>query len=136
MIKTGENLTIFAPNDKAFEQQKDKDPLEDKESKKNFLNNHVIVGQRVPIYPNHQEQPENDQEEAQDTPKILRANIIIRGGPLVHVIDRVSSQPINSMSLLAMQPAISVMMKLLKSVNMRDTLDRKWALGDVLMGRF
>ena len=112
-------MTIFAPNDKAFD--KDPNPIEDEESRKNFLNNHVVVGQRVPIFPNNQD----NGEESGDTPKILRANIIIRGGPLVHVIDRVNSEPINSMSLLGMQPAISLMMNLVKAVNLRDTLNCK-----------
>ncbi|KAI2810512.1 hypothetical protein BLOT_001674 [Blomia tropicalis] len=117
--KYGENLTLFAPNDKAFDDAV-QDGSNDEELEKNFVDNHFIVGQRVPIFPSKPTMFDS----IDDYPKVLRPNIIVPGGPLVHIIDRVNTKPFNAMSILTMQPAVSAMLKLIKTFDMTNILDK------------
>lgn len=123
MPLSGENLTIFAPNDQAFAQEKEPD---DEEAKANFLRNHVVIGQRVPVYPpppSNSGSP-NKPTKSSGSPQVLRANIVVSGGPLVHVIDRLNSRPFDSATLCDLQPAMAAMMALLSSAQMRSALNR------------
>lgn len=111
---------MFAPNDKAFDDAV-QDGSNDEELEKNFVDNHFIVGQRVPIFPSKPTMFDS----IDDYPKVLRPNIIVPGGPLVHIIDRVNTKPFNAMSILTMQPAVSAMLKLIKTFDMTNILDSK-----------
>jgi len=118
----GENLTIFAPNDEAF--KKDKFNFEsDPDAQKTFFKNHVILGQRVPIYRN--EDPSAGHPELPSGPKIVKSNIYVQGGPLVHIIDRINHEPINSMQLAQLQPSISKVVRMIQESDLGKELEKE-----------
>ncbi len=86
----------------------------------------MVIGQRVPVYP----QPSSGSNKppsssGNSSPQVLRANIVISGGPLVHVIDRLNSRPLDSATLCDLQPAMAAMMAILSSAKMRSVLNGK-----------
>lgn len=127
--KYGENATIFAPNDEAFKQSPPDDDDQDPQEKLDkFLQNHLVLGQRIPIYaeeesedsPESNEEPKNDGKDKE--PKIIKSNIAIQGGPLVHIVDQVLTRPV---SVGQFQPAMRDMMALLAVANLGDLMNRK-----------
>ncbi|KPM11831.1 serine incorporator-like protein, partial [Sarcoptes scabiei] len=100
----GDNMTIFAPNDSAFPES----PQNwNDDEKKEFLTNHALLGQRMPIYePNYDR--ENNEENG-----VLKPNLYKSSSPIVHKINFFQKEPIKPGFILKIQPLLSSMRQLI-----------------------
>lgn len=113
----GSNLTILAPTDQAFAKSP-RNWSDSEESKAQFLANHLIPGQRLPIYTtdSSSNSEEQDSDERKD-PRVIRPNLEANpNAPLVHVIDRVNTEPIGPKLIISLQPALSTLARLMQKV--------------------